>query len=644
MNVIRINHKTLWIFLFCATIVILIQFFLLKPILDFSLFSEDDWKWLLLFRSVPDSNILSKFALIWTKTGIHGGGYAIYMGIMGEILGNNYWIYQYLNVIFKIISTLTFFPLILILFKNRSLALLTTIIFAISSASTGSFYWYMKGGVFIGITFMNLFFIAYYYALIKKTKMLLLCSSILIFLAYLSSPTRIYPVFLIIVFIEVYRLLDKKSLASLKQSIARLACFLLPSLIIALQAPISPYGSPQKVPVILFNEFIHGNWYNFLSPFAAMGYSLLTNGAWKYFGVLDYSTFTTLNNYMLFLFSRTIWIFSFFLIFLSIILSKNPIRFFTTVFCLNFLLDILMFFIVNYYLTLPPAFFTILDPSLFNITKYPTLVAIFITVVAFSTFMEWLKDKKNYLLIPVFIGPLFSLVFLIPMWLSLGFLLDGYSSTQYYYQIPAMGMSLYLSAFLVLALKRFKKKILNILISIFIIVVIVKFYQASSIEINHEFLPIYPERVKLTDQQVLHEKLIAKLGNLDEEGNILVYFEIPNDYFIFNYYKRSLLLDSNSFASMINWRKYPNIPRCLGNISSIDILKSAYVFKNDRWGFLLNGRCASELFKGLEDQDKLHEEQNVFYSIDSLKAYKVVGGELIDIKESLLKELQLSKT
>lgn len=640
MKAIRLNHITLWIFLFCTIVVVLTSFFLLEPLLKFSIFSEDDWKWLLLFKSLPDPSIFSKIATIWTKIGIHEGGYTIYMGVLGDILGYNYRAYQYFNIIFKIISTLTVFPLVYILFKNRLLALLTTIFFGISSASTGSLYWYMKGGVFLGIALMNLFFISYYYTLIKNTKMLLFCSSLLIFLAYISSPTRIYPVFLIIVGVEIYWLINKKSLTFLKQSIFRLLLFLLPSIIIAMQAPISPMGNPHKVPFILLNQFLQGNLYNFLSPLAAMGYSLLTNGAWKYFGLLDYSTFASLSNYLNYLF-RIIVIFTIILLFLAPILSKKPIKFIFFVFSLNFLLDILMFFIVNSYLVLPPEAFSRLDPSLFNVTKYPTFVAIFIIAISFTVFIEWLKDKKVNILTAVFIGPLFSLSFLIPMWISLGFLLDGYSSTQYYYQIPAIGMSLFISAILVLAYNRFKTNFLRVLIAIFIVAVIFYLFEASRVEINHEFLPIYPERIKVADQQILHDKLIQKLGDSDKEGNVLIFFELPKEDFLNQYYRRSLLLETNSFPSMINWRKYGKEIECVGNVSNKDILKSSFQIINDREGFLLTGKCTNVTL----DYDPYfvtldYQPHKVFFSIESLYAYKVVDGELIDIKDSLLKEIQ----
>ena len=647
-----ISRDTLWIFLSCSVIVIFTQLLLLQPILKYSLFTGDDWKWLLNFRSLT-LNFFEKFVFIWTKIDIREGAYAAYIGILGVTFGNNYSVYQYVTIIFKIIATLTLFPLILILFRSRLLAFFTTIIYGINSASTGSFYWYMKGGIFPAIAFMNLFFISYYFTLLRNSRILLLLSSVLIFLSYLISPTRIFPIFLVVSGVEIYWLYRHKSKKGIRNSMVRLVFLLLPSVLISLLSAVDLTGRVESTPHTLLKLILEGNWLNLLSPIQGIGFSLLTYENMKIFGNIDSSTFSSLNNYLEFLFKRSFWVFLFSLSLLAILISKKPLRFIIKAMSLNFVLDVSMFYLASHHFFIPHEQIQKIDPSLFHATKYPTLVAIFILAIAFMTFFEWLKEKKNYLLNAVFIGPIFSLIFLVLTWVIIGDLLEGYNSINYYYQIPAIGISLFLASFLVLFYEKFKKRTLLRLELVFIIGIIFGFYQSSSFAINREFLGIYPEKVEVKDQQILHDKLLKKLGSFTKEDNILVYFELPEDSAGNKYYKRSLFLGTQMFGDFVYWRRQGNEPHCLGNISSMDNLQSSVGFRGGRWGFISNGRCLQES-KDLPITSSrisfislplfsttLYSIDQVFYGIDSFYAFKIDKGEFVDIKDNLLKELNL---
>lgn len=667
-----ISNSTLGVSLLCGAIVIFTQFLILQPILKYSLFTAEDLRWLLNFRSLTDLNFFEKLVFIWTKIDIREGAYAAYMGILGTIFGNNYYVYQYITIIFKIIATLTLFPLILILFRSRFLAFLTTIIYGINSASTGSFYWYMKGSIFPAIVFMNLFFISYYFTLLKNSKILLLLSSVLIFLSYLFSPTRIFPIFLVVSGIEIYWLFKHKSKTSIRNFLIRLIFLLLPSILFSLMSHIDSTGKVQSTPHILLKQILDGNWSNLLSPLQGIGFSLLTNENMKIFGNIDSDTFSNLNNYLAFIFKGSFWIFLSCLGFLGILISKKPLRFVIIAMSLNLVLDVLMFYLASHHFFILHGKIQKMDPTMFTVTNYPTLptlVAIFILVIAFMTFLEWLKEKKDYLLSAVFIGPIFSLIFLASMWVTIGNLLDGYNSMHYYYQIPAIGISLFLAAILSLFYEKFKKRTFRILASIMIKTnifkfylsrrfainfwvllvliitgIILYFYLSSSFAINREFLGIYPERVKVKDQQILHEKLMNKLGNFNREDNILVYFELPQDSAGSKYYERSLFLNTEMFGDSVFWHREGNEPHCIGRITSMQNLQSSISFKSGKWGFILSGRCLQKskdyTSSPLFPTNRTSTDQ-VFYSIDSLYAYKIDKGELIDIKGNLLKELNI---
>lgn len=635
-----ISSKNFWMFLFCSAIVVISHFLLFKLILDYSLFTEDDWTFLINARFLSDLNFFEKLSFMWTKIGIHEGSYAAYMEMMGGLFKENYPAYQYFNIGLKIIATLTLFPLILIFFKNRLLAFLTTIIYAINSAAAGSLYWYMKGGIFPGIVLMNLFFIAYYFTLKNNSKILMILSSILAFSSYLTSPTRIFPIFLIIIGIEIYWFFRYKSKEVTKQVLLRLVFLLLPVILISLQAPLSPRGKVENTPSILSKQIMDGNWFNFLSPFGGIGYSLLTNENMKIFGNFDFSIFKDLNLYLAFLFQNSTWIFLLALIFIAVLVSKKPLKFIFFTFILNFILDILMFYLANHHLFIPQEQVQKVDPSLFFITKSPTLVGIFILSVTFMTFLEWLKNRQDYLLKALVAGPVFALVFLILMWLSLGYALDGYNSMHYYHQIPAIGISLFFAAILVLFYKSFKRKLSKIFAASVIAFILLGFYLSSSYAINREFSGIYNEGVKVKDQQILHGNLMNTLGSLDNQENILVYFELPNKTENKRYYKRSLYLDISIFGFLVYWWKGESQLKCVGDTSSLSTLRSSINFEDNKKGFILSGRCRSQNKDLAVNAFSLYPtEQKVFYSIDNFQAYKIEKGNFIDIKARVLKDL-----
>lgn len=638
-----INNRTFWIFLLCAELLILTQVLILKPILDYTLFTENDWIFLLESRALPDLNFFEKLLFIWTKIGIHEGAYASYMAFLGKLFENNYSNYQYFNVFLKIISTLTIFPVILLLFKNRLLAFLTTLIYGINSASAGSFYWYMKGGIFPGIALMNLFFISYYYTLIKNSRGWLIISAILILLTYLTSPTRIFPIFLIVLAVEIYKMAKNKTKNLLKKSILRIIVLLLPAIFVSVAAPVSPRGRVESTPFTLFQQIIEGNWFNLLSPIEGIGYSLLTNENMNFLGRINVSTFLSLNNYLGLLFNSGFWVFLSAFILVAFIASKKPFKFILTALLINFALDILMFFVAGHHFFIAENKVQKMDPMLFFSTKYPTLIGIFILSTAFTAFLEWLKHKKDNYLSALFIGPLFSLLFLTSMWITIGYLLDGYNSLHYYYQIPAIGISLFLAAILCMLYKKFNSKYLRLLGIALLAQILITFYSSNKYAIDKEFMGINEEKIKLADQNKLHDNLINKVKNYDQD-KVLIFLEFPQDKKESQYYKRALLLDNSMLGVIFYWFNTKDQPRCIGDINDIKKLKSAKNIKDGDTGFILSGRCVNTSkinFLAKNTPLKTYTtEDKVFYSLNSIYAFRIENGDFIDIKQQVLKEFQ----
>lgn len=260
---------------------------------------------------------------VWSNRGLHTTAQIYHIGILSNFLVFNYQGYQIVNVVLKALGTISFFPLILVLFKDKKLAFIATILFGISSATAGSFLWVVKGSEYIGIALLNIFLISYYFVILKNSKKLLLLSSLLFLLAYLMAPPRMFPQLLLIPLVEIYWLFRKHKFSNLKFSFLRSIFFILPIIMVSLSVPVAPGFAFTKEPFILFREIINGNWRNLLDPLAGIGWTLITNGFWKFFGTLEFNNFTNFSNYFSFLIRPSL-IFGALTLILSFILSKKP--------------------------------------------------------------------------------------------------------------------------------------------------------------------------------------------------------------------------------------------------------------------------------------------------------------------------------
>lgn len=650
-----------WIFLLCAGIVFFIQFIILQPVIQYRLFDTQDWMYLNIYKSFKflDSNPFSQLINSWINIGLHEASQIYYIGILSKIFGFNYQAYQVANILLKTAATLSFFPLILIIFKNKLLAFLSTLLFGINSATAGSLQIIALGEEFLAVTSLNIFLITYYCAIFKKTKMLYFLSSLFFLLTFLMAPPRMFPLLVLIPLIEVYWLFKNQKIKNLKFSVMRVLLHLFPVILIFLSTPVSSSGFQfTNHPFILLKDIIGGNWHNLLDPFAGIGWMLLTNDFWKFFGRLELGTFKNFGEYLTFLFSGPLLIFGSLTLILSLVLSKKPMKFFLLVFSINFVAEILMFFIANdnyrifesilktdylgrFIIISDPNILALDDPIHFIFTKYPTILGIYILIVAFVAFLEWRKNKENRLLQAMWVGPVFSVIFHFPGWIIQGFLINDFNSIHRYFLVPAMGMTVALAAILVLIYEKLKQgKFSRVFAMLVILSVTLVFYQSHKEAIAKEYLGMNPERVSFKDQQKLHEELITNLGNSAKTGDILVYMEIAEDLVNLRrtpqFYKVALV--ETDFADWLHFRR-SEVPGCIEAIFDKNILRSAIQLRDNELGFVYKGMC-------LEEDDNIKKVTRVnkvdhFYKTDNFYAIRVKGGQFINIKDEILRELRL---
>lgn len=630
-------------FFICSIVVFFIHFTIYQPILQYRLFIvSEDWPFLVLYRSLYP-NPLARLIEVWTTVGLHTTAQIYHIGILSDFLKLDYSNYQVINVVLKVAATLSFFPLILVLFKNYKLAFLAPILFGISSATAGAFLWIVKGSEYIGIAFLNIFLITYYFVILKKSRWLLLLSSILFLAAYLMAPPRMFPMLLLVPLIEVYWSLRLRNLKNLKFSIMRILIYILPIILISLPAPIAPGFAFTTQPFVLLRYILSGNWHNLIDPFASIGWTLVTNDFWKFFGKLEMETFKNFGTFLIFLLKGPILIFGALSLAISLVLSKEPAKFFILVFGLNILSEILIFIIASNHLYIPTELVMPYSPGHFLATKYPSLVGIYIFIVAFASFLEWRQKRDNNLLKAIWAGPIFSVVFLWPTWIVMGPLVNDYSSVHWYFGIPAMGTTLFMAAILISVYEKFKHRNLSKSFALLgILVIIFIFYQNHGVAIAKQYLGINPQKLSLKDQQLIHQQLISKLGQSAQKGNLLVYFDIIEDALNLRrtpeYYREALVLSTTNFGYWVHFRRSGTgviNDGCIAGTIDKKKLKSAIQIKNDKLGFEYQGVCVDKNATAGNQAKKIM----AFFGLNNFYAFRIENGEFIDIRNETLKEL-----
>ncbi len=290
LNGIKLKNWQINLLLFftLAVGVCLIQYLLLQPVFKQGL-TADDWKLLFEYKTYgpyPVSDLLTAWRLI----GAYSTSQFYYIGVLESIFGINYQAFHIVNVILKAIATLLVFPVILVIFKRRLLAVLATILYAINPASTGSLQYVVKGTEYLAISAMLLFFIAYYYTFQNGRHLInrfsLFIPSLFLLMTFLVSPIRIYPLFILLLLIEIFLLIRFRSKSNLIKSLTILTALYLPIFLISILS-LQTTSIYLRGPAILLNQIMMGNWQLILTPLSGLGYVFLTDNLLKFFWVLN---------------------------------------------------------------------------------------------------------------------------------------------------------------------------------------------------------------------------------------------------------------------------------------------------------------------------------------------------------------------
>ncbi len=622
-NILKFNisRKDLYIVFFLVLLVSLSQFILAKKNLEMGFFT-DDWGFLSAYRLYVTNPFLD-IMNAWKQIGSHNFSYSYYMGILYHFFGLDYSAYRITNLIFKIIATLTLYPLVLYISKRRSLAFLSTFIYAIHFSSFGLLDGPSRGGNFIAIALMNLFLLVYFYISEKKITNIFISFSLSVWLftIILFGSTRLFPLIVIVPLIELVNIWGKVR-KGLGAAIKRLLVVYFPFLPLFL---FSPKSISDQVGYIigLIDKLKEGNWQLFLTPFAVMGSMYIPKNFWPFFGQGIYNN---LSSYLSSLLAEAMLLYFVLLIFIVFFISKKPLKFLARNLILNFVVGIFAYLIDHNWLFLDTTTRTPVDPGTFLV---PALIGLFVTVTSFCVFLEWKEsEKKNNLLPFLFIPSLFSLIFIFLTWLFAD-INSIFMGVHAYLTIPAIGTSIVVAGVLVLIYEKLSYfKSLGKIIRVFLIVIILFFYfEICAVGVDEFFSHWVNNGLRISDQRRIIDEFWAEIGdsrNFNQNNLPLVYLDADKtEYENGIFYSEAIVWKLASWFDLrYRKEKEGRFALCQIMILSREELDK-YVSLTDDGKKIISTRCG----------------ENISYDINNFFAFKLQKRNLIPNRKEVLTKL-----
>lgn len=599
------------------------QSLILKPHLEFG-FSPDDVRFFSDFSALGTP--FSKLSQAWQATGIYQTPHVYYGGILFSLFGFNYFSYQITSLIFKILSIITFYLLIQIVFRNRLLSFISGLTFSFLYSSFGSMEMVTRTQDYLLISGLNIFFILFYLIFTNRLNHIFwtIFSSIVLLSTFLINPIRAYPILTFICFLGIIFFLKKKSKSNYYTVIKHLFIIFLPFILFVIFTGRSG-ASFGNAPTII-QKISVGNLQMLLAPFSSFGSLFLQNDS---LGFLSSPTWT-LSDFLSYFLGGPLIIFGITTLILSFIFSNKPLKFFLSVFTTNFFLELLIFFAIDTGRNLPDSLKMTYDAYTF--TPAAVLGGYILTLTAFI-FIEWLNNKqneqvlsfRNKLLVLYLLGITFSATSVWLTWIVYSEVhipmgIYGYST------IPSMGISVAISSIVVLAYLKIKnqRRFLKAFApSVFLVLVFYFFYSNYRIQIYLKENQDYGN--KASDQMSLKNKFWSFLKDDTPCNNFFFFETTPNELNGLNY--SFIMLDRfdrwYSLYSLYHSKKPCPVAWL---VSDEEKLLSSYKFTGEKEGFLYNDSNG----------------ENKFFSLENFYAFKLQNRDIIDIKPEILKKLRLS--
>ena len=153
------------LFAFALSVVLVLSLFTLFPSFHLALFGDD---WLVFYRYLKDlgpesSGPYNNFTFLFTPY----GSFDVLMGFLRNFFGYDSTPYYIVSYIFRLIASISFYPIINYLTKNKLAAIFSMIFFSVTPIGLDTTNWVFNMPSYITIALFNLFL--YFFFLSRKT-------------------------------------------------------------------------------------------------------------------------------------------------------------------------------------------------------------------------------------------------------------------------------------------------------------------------------------------------------------------------------------------------------------------------------------------------------------------------------------------
>lgn len=623
----RINLKAASLpFLILVPVVILLQSFILKPHLRYA-FADVDWKILLEFKEtymLPLSPV-DHFLKLWNQMGIYAYQ-AYYIGLIEKFFGIDYKNFQIITHIFKIIATISIFPVILFVTRSKMAAILTTLIYAVSYSAVGVMYTVSTSGLFVAIPFMSLFFI-WYWRLMNKGKNYIweiFIAMILFLITLILATDRMYPLIPTLILIEFFWWFKNNFSQKILLGITkRLTVFVIVFAVMFLINKADYAGFFGGNTRDTYNRFILGDWQVLIKPLTSFGSLFFPREYWKFFGSPNIDS---LSSYSGFIINGPLFFFVSFAVLFAIFFSSRKGRFILITLTVTFLFSILIYMLTTHESRVSEAIKSQFDIA----TIIPALIGSFIISITVALFKEWLDGgKKNNLIISMVGGVVISMVFIILTWLAADHILV-FTGVHRYLAIPAIGSSLFIAGVITVVFKKLYTSKLK-LVSYLVLLLIIPLFMFNANIIGEYFK--YELEYAGTDAAGhvrMKNKLWSYLTHFSNTEPSIFYFDESQDHDN-NYFDETTVLAGFNF-----WMRFRGSDIVDSKLTPA-LLRSNLICSEQR------STCLSTVKELVKEKDGVRGilYGTIFYKPENFYAFRFINRDIVDIKPEVVRLIGL---
>ncbi len=548
---------------------------------------------------------------------------------MFEFFGFNISPYHIFNTILKAFAGLSLFPLIYFLFKNKILASIATILFAVHFTPFGGLNNVLIGEDSLVVVSINLFLTVYVWASqrhsLNNPKVLLILLTL--FLAgAVFDVTRAYPFLMALPLIEAVNFLVNRSSTNLRSIFLRLLFLYFPFIAVITY---SPFAALKDFSLFKLNYiFKTGNYQLIISLFASFGSTFvpvsLIDSLGVYARVGNSILYSDFKVFIIFLIFRYFIIAVPSLFILGSLALLGVKRFILRTLLISVIFFIFAFITAYHWQYLDSKIQAGVDPGTYFI---PGLIGLFVFSTAISFFIEWLKNKKKNFLLALSLASFSSLLYIFLTWVLTGentiFLgIHGYLN------IAAIGSSIYLAIFLYLACQQLKlpKIELSYKIAAFIVIIYFSvFFIESSKQVDEYYNYWLVNGTNLKEQQKIQNSFWKEVGLKRPADNspILIYLDDSEDYDNGYFYAGSLVWNIPSMLTVIRGEPFETGGFCktVMQYQDFDKLQIKII---DGTKMITQSTCGVEYA----------------YKLENFYAFKMSNRDLVTTKSEVIKRLE----